>query len=119
MRETQYTKILDLHAFGDWVCGNAYRAKFIFSAHKRRQEMIDMKLCAGFEWKPCEHGFANVRDYKMREYIRIPIIGEVKNEKVEFYNSVARAEGLVIPGSPSSLNTGKVPLEPRSQKSLL
>ena len=65
MRETQYTKILDLHAESDWVCGNAYRAKFIFSAHKRRQEMIDMKLCAGFDWKPCEHGFVNVRDYRM------------------------------------------------------
>jgi hypothetical protein len=69
---TQYQKILELHASGDWICGNAYRAKFIFSAHKRRQEMIDRKLCQGFDWRPCEHGFREVRDYKLNPMQNLP-----------------------------------------------
>lgn len=62
---TQYEKIKMIHADGGWHCGNEYRQQFIFSAHKRRQEMIDRKMCLGFEWKPCEHGFKEVRDYRM------------------------------------------------------
>ena len=89
MRETQYKIILDLHATGDWVCNNAYRAKFIFSPHKRRSECIKMKLCAGFEWRPCEHNHPGVRDYRMLKTVKIevPIVGEVKEERVRFYNT--------------------------------
>ena len=72
MKNTQYTKILDLHKNNDWVCGNTYRANYIFSAHKRRQEMIDRKMCLGFQWRPCQHGYRQVRDYML----------ELKDEKV-------------------------------------
>jgi hypothetical protein len=65
MRQTQYQIILELHSQADWVCGNAYRARYIFSSHKRRSELVKMKLCAGWEWRPCKHGFAKVRDYKL------------------------------------------------------
>lgn len=73
MKETQWGKILKLHNSGSWVCGNAYRAEFIFSAHKRRQEISDhvaKEALQGWDYefihRSCEHGHKNVRDYYLK-----------------------------------------------------
>lgn len=75
--ETQYRKIFKLHKEKGWVCGNEYRREFIFSSHKRRQELSE-RYGVSFQWKPCEHGHRQVRDYFL-----VQGNGEVKKTQEE------------------------------------
>jgi len=77
---TQHEKILAMHSDGRWKCQAEYHRLFIFSPHKRRQEIEDHKVkCANpklnyhFKDRPCEHGIVNSRDYLLQtSFIRPP-----------------------------------------------
>ncbi len=71
-RKTQHQKIFELCNDGGWVCQNSFRALFIFSPHKRRQE-IEEKGKYEFYDRPCEHGVRGQRDYKMVEVQRVKL----------------------------------------------
>jgi len=83
---TQHRKILDFCSDGKFHCQNEFRANFIFSPHKRREEIEKGLPRQGiqanryrFEKRKCEHGIKNQYDYKLVE--NPPT--EVKTYKVE------------------------------------
>lgn len=63
MTQSQHDKIIAFSSDGEFHCGNEYRANFIFSPHKRRSE-LEAKGWR-FEVRPCKHGHARVKDYRM------------------------------------------------------
>ena len=74
MRETQYQKIKDLCADSEFHCQNEFRRLYIFSPHKRRNEIAgktrENDRATGkydFVKRHCEHGYKNEFDYKMIE----------------------------------------------------
>lgn len=81
----QHDKIIKLCQESEWVCGNTFRANFIFSMHKRMIEIEGRKNkdepITGkyyFEARKCEHGHKLVHDYKIR-------LNENKYRKVDYY----------------------------------
>jgi hypothetical protein len=85
---TQHQKIIELHrnANWGWVCGNAYRAEFIFSPHKRRDEIEKEGIYEFWRDKndpdrhgrpkigrKCIHGQPLVRDYLLLRRTRITL----------------------------------------------
>lgn len=81
---TQHQKILNFSNDGEFHCQNEYRANYIFSPHKRRQEIIDGsgrdldegKIERGryqFETRPCTHGQNKQFDYRLLDKQREPI----------------------------------------------
>lgn len=52
---------------------------FIFSPHKRRAE-IEEDTQYYFEDRKCEHGSKNVKDYKMKEKVKV----DVKTQNLAF-----------------------------------
>ena len=78
-KETQYNKILKLHENNDWVCQVSYWNSFIRNPHKRRSE-LEATGRYRFEWRKCEHGYRNVRDYKMHEIGALPESDKERDE---------------------------------------
>lgn len=68
----QCRKIVEMCRDGQFHCQNEFRARFIFSPHKRRIEIEGRRnrkeLVTGpyeFETRKCIHGFKNEYDYRM------------------------------------------------------
>lgn len=66
MKKTQHNKIYNLFEDGQWHCQVDHWNLFIRSPHKRREE-IEEQGKVHFHWKPCQHGYQNVRDYFLLE----------------------------------------------------
>jgi hypothetical protein len=69
---TQHKKIVDMCYDGQYHCQNEFRERFIFSPHKRRNEIAGKKresdIATGkfdFVKRKCEHGVPGQYDYKM------------------------------------------------------
>jgi len=57
---------------GEFHCGNEFRTTlWIFNPHKRRAELTRTGRYR-FESQKCEHGYRNVRDYRMIEINKLP-----------------------------------------------
>lgn len=91
-KPSQYDKITKLHENSEWVCGNAYRAEYIFSAHKRRGEYAK-KFGVSFKTRKCEHGHRAVKDYRMIEDDpRPPYIKPCQPTSEDYLNRKLRGE---------------------------
>lgn len=69
---TQHSKIIEMCIDGGWHCQNEFRDNFIFSPHKRRNEIAGKKRESDtptgkyyFIKDKCQHGTAGQYDYKM------------------------------------------------------
>lgn len=67
-KKTQHDKIVELCSDGEWHCQRDFRALFIWSPHKRRDDL--KKRGYAFEERKCTHGIRNSKDYRLRS---IPI----------------------------------------------
>lgn len=70
---TQHQKILNLCADGEFHCQNAFRELYIFSPHKRREEIEKGKYKGGqygkykFLTRKCIHGVSGQFDYRITQ----------------------------------------------------
>lgn len=90
---TQHEKILQMHSDGRWHCQAEYHALYIFSPHKRREEIEKHEAnCAlknlnyFFQDRPCEHGIQNSRDYLLVTTFAAP--EKKQKDPVESHQSV-------------------------------
>jgi hypothetical protein len=86
---TQHEKIIDMCLDGNYHCQNEFREKFIFSPHKRRNEIAGIKKESDeptgkyyFKKIPCEHGVGGQFDYLM-----LPNLSYVSPPKKESLSS--------------------------------
>ena len=88
---SQHEKIIKFSKDGEYHCQNEYRANFIYSPHKRREEIVKGGwLKFGYDYvflrKPCEHGVKNQYDYRMvlaEEALKMVQLGDEKGEAPE------------------------------------
>jgi hypothetical protein len=74
LKMTQAQKIIEMCQGGDWVCQASFWKAYIFSPHKRREDVTkiidkDGNKLYDFAERSCEHGIERSKDFKL---IRLP-----------------------------------------------
>ena len=93
---TQHDKIRELCSDGEFHCQNEFRALYIFSPHKRREE-IEIKDKKVFIRRKCIHGHSLQFDYKMVDKEPSPVLQEVREilKKHQEENPLSRQIKLI------------------------
>jgi hypothetical protein len=72
LKMTQAQKIIEMCKGGDWVCQASFWKAYIFSPHKRRDDIKKIKergiQIYDFAGRPCIHGIERSKDFKLIRY---------------------------------------------------